>query len=137
MKICLSLALAAILLATVSLSAARPANLANTSWALQVNGATEPLTITSQGGPGAPGAANCRIINGEVRNVADVRGWYCPSTGRIHFVHSNLDSGRAVRVFTGNVSDEQPGQPLRMAGTMTVVNSAFGDLGEYNFSATN
>lgn len=52
-------------------------------------------------------------------------------------MHSNLDSGRAVRVFTGNVSDEQPGQPLHMAGTMTVVNSAFGDLGEFNFSATN
>jgi hypothetical protein len=28
------------------------------------------------------------------------------------------------------------GQPLYMAGTMTVLAIAFGDLGEYNFSAT-
>lgn len=29
-----------------------------------------------------------------------------------------------------------PGQPLFMAGTMTVEAIAFGELGEYNFSAT-
>ena len=89
------------------------------------------------GGPGAPGATNCRTINGTLGNVdVKIRGWYCPSTGRIHFVHRNLDSGDAVRVFTGNVSDQVAGQPLSMAGTMTVLISAFGDLGEYNFSAT-
>jgi hypothetical protein len=52
-------------------------------------------------------------------------------------VHRNFDSGDAVRIFTGNVSDTVPGQPLFMAGTMTVLISAFGDLGEYHFSATN
>jgi hypothetical protein len=129
------IALTTLLFTTAPLSAARPASVANTTWVLQVNDATEPLTITAQGGPGAPGAANCRSIRGEIRGVADIRGWYCPSTGRIHFVHSNVDSGVAVRVFTGNVSDEAPGQPLHMAGTMTIVNAAFGDLGEYNFSA--
>jgi hypothetical protein len=41
-----------------------------------------------------------------------------------------------VRVFTGSVSDVVAGQPLQMAGTVTVLISAFGDLGEYNFSAT-
>ena len=61
---------------------------------------------------------------------------YCPSTGRIHFVHQNLDSDIAVRVFTGNVSDDVAGEGLYMAGTVTVLISAFGDLGEYNFSAT-
>lgn len=138
MKTCLSLSLALGLavLGAATVSAARPANLANTTWVLQVNGATESLIITAQGGPGAPGAANCRSIRGEVRGVADVNGWYCPSTGRIHLVHSNLHTGVAVRVFTGNVSDEQPGQPLYMAGTVSIVNAAFGDLGEYNFSAT-
>ena len=69
-------------------------------------------------------------------NDITVRGWYCPATGRIHFVHRNLDSGDAVRVFTGNVSDDALGQTLYMAGTMTVLISALGDLGEYNFSAT-
>ncbi len=75
-----------------------PGHLANTTWTLQVNGSIEPLTISTKGGAGAPGAANCRAITGEIRNVAEVRGWYCPSTGRIHLVHTNLDSNRPVRV---------------------------------------
>jgi hypothetical protein len=136
MKAVFSLTLAALLVAAATVSAARPANLAGTSWLVQVNGSTEVLHITSQGGPGAPGAANCRVINGDIRSVADIRGWYCPGTGRVFFVHKNADSGLAVRVFTGNVSDEIAAQPLHMAGTMAIVNTAFGDLGEFNFSAS-
>ena len=131
-----SVAAVAALLTAGSAYAQRPANIANSTWTLQTNRSSVQLVITSQGGPGAPGAATCRHINGEIGNVAHVRGWYCPSTGRIHFVHRNLGSGDAVRVFTGNVSDDVPGQTLHMAGTMTVLISAFGDLGEYNFSAT-
>jgi hypothetical protein len=126
----------ATLLAAGPVSAERPANLANTTWTLQTNREVVDLVITTQGGPGAPGAATCRHINGTIGNVAHIRGWYCPSTGRIHFVHRNAGSGDAVRVFTGNVSDNESGQGLFMAGTMTVLISAFGDLGEYNFSAT-
>lgn len=131
-----SIAAAAALLTAGSALAQRPANISNTTWTLQTNRSSVQLVITSQGGSGAPGAATCRHINGEIGNVAHVRGWYCPSTGRIHFVHRNLGSGDAVRVFTGNVSDDATGQTLHMAGTMTVLISAFGDLGEYNFSAT-
>ena len=115
--------------------AERPATLGGRVWTLQTNVNVVQLFITNQGGPGAPGAATCRHINGDIGPVAHIRGWYCPATGRIHFVHRNLDSGDAVRIFTGNVSDLVPGQPLTMAGTMTVLISAFGDLGEYNFSA--
>ena len=69
--------------------------------------------------------------------IADIRGWYCPSTGRIHFLHTNAENKDfVVRVFTGNVSDTVSGQPLHMAGIATVLISPFGDLGEYNFSAT-
>ena len=128
-------AAAATFLAVGTASAERPANIAGTVWTLQTNLESVQLVITSQGGPGAPGAANCRTINGDIGNVAHIRGLYCPSTGRIIFVHRNLDSGDAVRLFTGNVSDQVEGQPLYMAGTMTVLISAFGDLGEYNFSA--
>jgi hypothetical protein len=128
---------AATLLVANTASAERPANIANTFWVLQTNLDPVQLVITTQGGPGAPGAATCRHIKGDIGNVAHIRGWYCPSTGRIHFVHRNLGSGDAVRVFTGNVSEVVAGQPLSMAGTMTVLISAFGDLGEYNFSATN
>lgn len=128
----------AALLAAGAASAERPASLAGTTWTVQTNRDAVQLVIETQGGAGAPGAANCRTINGHFNIAAPeigIRGWYCPSTGRIHFVHRNLASGDAVRVFTGNVSDNVIGQPLYMAGTMTVLISAFGDLGEYNFSA--
>ena len=127
-------AAAATFLVAGTASAARPENIANTTWTLQTNVDVVTLVITTQGGPGAPGAANCRTINGDIGNVAHIRGFYCPLTGRIHFVHRNLGSGDAVRVFTGNISDEVDGQPLFMGGTMTVLISAFGNLGEYNFS---
>lgn len=127
---------AASFLAAGTASAERPANLAGTTWTLQTNREPVQLVIRTQGGPGAPGAATCRHIDGDIGNIPHVRGWYCPSTGRIHFVHRNFGSGDAVRVFTGNVSDDVIGQTLYMAGTMTVLISAFGDLGEYNFSAT-
>ena len=62
---------------------------------------------------------------------------YCPSTGRFQFVHRNADNQNTVRVFTGNLSDDVPGQAVFMAGTVTVLDAAFGDLGGSNFSATN
>ena len=130
---------AASLLAAGSAFAERPANLANTTWTLLTNREPVQLFIDTQGGPGAPGAANCRGINavlGVPPPEIKATGWYCPSTGRIHLVHRNLDSKIAVRTFTGNVSDVVEGQPLFMAGVMTVEISEFGDLGEYPFSAT-
>lgn len=127
---------AAAALASGAASAAPPANLGGTVWTIQINRDVNQLEITSQGGPGAPGSATCRFINGTF-GVANIRGWYCPSTGRIQFVHKNAGSGNAERVFTGNLSDDVPGQRLYMGGTMTVLDAAFGDLGEYNFSASN
>ncbi len=129
-------AAAAMCLTAGSVSAARPANIARTTWTLQINRETTLLVIDTQAGAGAPGQLNCRTIRGGIGNVAAIRGYYCPSTGRIHFVHQNVNSDIAVRVFTGNVSDDETGQGLYMAGTVSVLISAFGDLGEYNFSAT-
>jgi len=116
-------------------AAAPPASLGNTTWTMQINRDIAQLVITSQSGPGAPGAATCRIINGTF-GVANIRGWYCPLTGRIQFVHKNAGSGNAVRVFTGNLSDDDPNGTVYMAGTVSVQDAAFGDYGEYNFSAT-
>ena len=122
----------AALLATGNASAERPANLGGTTWTLQANRDVSQLVITAQFGPGAPGQAICRGISGTI-GVAAIHGWYCPSTGRIHFQHVN--AGVTARAFTGNVSDDVLGQPLFMAGTMMVEDAAHGDLGEYNFSA--
>lgn len=128
---------AAGLLATGNAAAERPANLAGTTWTMQLNRDVLQLVINTQSGPGAPGAATCRHIDGTISTTPDIRihGWYCPATGRIHFIHRNLSSGDAMRVFTGSVSDEVIGQPLYMSGTVMVEAIAFGDLGEYNFSA--
>jgi hypothetical protein len=134
---CIALAAAAVF-ASGNALALRPANLAGTTWTMQTNRDTVQLVIETQSGAGAPGAASCRFISGHFNISAPeiaARGWYCPATGRIHFVHFNLSTQLPVRVFTGQVSDEVIGQPLHMAGTMTVLVSAFGDLGEYNFSA--
>ena len=134
-KSILNLALAAsTALAASSASAERPENLAGTTWTVQANREVVQLVINTQAGPGAPGAERCRHIDGQI-GIAFIHGWYCPSTGRIHFLHNNLSSGVTVRTFSGYVSDEAPGRPLYMAGTMTVEAIAFGDLGDYNFSA--
>ena len=134
MKSIITLALAAATLASAPAWAAPPANLAGTTWTVQVNRDTVQLVITAQGGAGAPGGSICRLILGTI-GIAPIRGWYCPSTGRIHFRHNNLNSGVTVRTFTGNVSDDVVDQNLFMAGTVAIENAAFGDLGEKNFSA--
>ena len=137
MKSIFALTIAAALLVPFPAIAARPTTVANTSWTLRVNNDVSQLFIATQSGSGAPGARVCRSITGQIDGIAGIRGWYCPLTGRIHFVHTNASNDDyVVRVFTGNVSDTATGQPLRMGGTATVLISAFGELGEYNFTAT-
>jgi hypothetical protein len=128
---------AAALLVAGSAFAQRPASLAQTTWTVQTNRGVAQLFIDTQTGAGAPGSAQCQAINGRFslnEPEIDINGWYCFATGRIHFLHHNAATGLVVRVFTGNVSDQVPGQRLFMAGTATVFVSAFGDLGEYNFA---
>jgi hypothetical protein len=125
---------AALLLAGTA-NAARPENIARTTWLVTTNRGVETLTIDTQSGPGAPGAATCRIIRGQLAGIADIKGWYCPNDGRIHFVHTNASTDVPVRVFNGYVSDDVPGQTY-MAGAFTVLAAVFGDYGEYPFYAT-
>ncbi len=132
----ITLATAALLVAG-SAFAQRPVRIAQTTWTVQTNLGVAQLFIDTQTGTGAPGSKQCQAINGRFslnEPEIDINGWYCPGTGAIHFLHHNAGTGRVVRVFTGNVSDQVSGQPLFMAGTATVFVSAFGDLGEYNFS---
>ena len=134
MKSMLSFTMAIVLTAAAA-SAAPPASVANRTWVLDLDGRSMELFIDTQAGSGAPGQSNCQHIEGKINGIAPVSGWYCPATGRIHLVHRNLTSKLAMRTFTGVVSDDVPGQPLFMAGTATVLYAAFGDLGEYVFSA--
>ena len=128
--------LAAAFFTTGTAYAAPPANLAGTSWSIQVDRDVTTLVITNQGGPGGPGGPTCLQIQGDI-GITQIRGWYCPATGRIHFRHNNLGSGATMQTFTGNVSDAgAAGEPLYMAGTVTVDNVGAGEFGEHNFSAT-
>lgn len=138
MKSILAITLAAAaLLAPDSASAQRPDRVAPTTWTVQTNLGVAQLFIDTQAGTGAPGSKQCQAITGRFNLIEpeiDINGWYCPATGRIHFLHHNAGTGRVVRVFTGNVSDQVSGQRLFMAGTATVFVAAFGALGEYNFA---
>jgi hypothetical protein len=113
--------------------AARPANLAGTTWTVQTNRSTEQLVISYQGGPNTAGGPNCLLVQGTI-GPAPVRGWYCAPTGQLHLRHSNMHTGVTVRVIDARVSDEVVGQPLYLGGTISVDDAAFGELGVYNFS---
>lgn len=102
-------------------------------WTLLTDRGYTTLDISAQGGAGAPGATECRHVSGTV-SIAEIRGWYCPKSGRIHFLHYNYTTDAPVRTFTGSVSVDANGA-MHMAGTLTVVAIAFGDLGEQPFSA--
>lgn len=129
-------AAAALLLAAGLAHADRPANLAGTTWTAQIDRDSEQIVIQTQAGPGIPGGPNCVTVRGTI-GIAPLRGWYCPENGNIVLIHENLSSGKAMRLFAGFVGSEVIGQPRYMAGTVYVVNSSFGQLGQYNFSAVN
>ena len=133
MKTASRFVLACAALAAASSASAAPPESVVGLWSVLAGNSYTTLDIAAQGGAGAPGASECRHINGTIA-IADVRGWYCPSSGRIHFVHYNYTSDVPMRVFTGSVSVNSDGA-MHMAGTYTVLAIAFGDLGELPFSA--
>jgi hypothetical protein len=115
-------------------SAAPPPTVVGT-WSILIDQTYTTLTIDSQGGGGGPGGSVCRVILGSL-GIAPVNGYYCPGSGRVHFLHKNVSSGVTVRDFTGSVTAATANSPAQMAGTFNVVNVAFGPFGEYPFSAT-
>jgi hypothetical protein len=128
-------AVAVAALLTGSIVAAAPPATAVGTYLVLLDQTYSTLTITNQGGAGAPGSATCRIILGTF-DVAPLRGIYCPSTGHFQILHNNLSTKVTVRTLTGTLSAATAGAPAHMAGTMHVMNAAFGSLGEYPFSGT-
>lgn len=116
-----------------SVALATPPATAVGTWLILVDQTHTTLDITNQGGPGAPGSTVCRVILGTI-GIAPVRGTYCPDSGHIEILHNNLSSGVTVRTFSGSLSDATATDPAHMAGTMQVMNTAFGPFGEYPFS---
>lgn len=118
--------------ATSTAQAAPPASVVGV-WNILTGDSYTTLDVSAQGGAGAHGASECRQINGYI-GIADIRGWYCPASGRVHFLHYNYTTKAPVRTFTGAASVDATGA-MHMAGTLTVLAIAFGDLGEQPFSA--
>jgi hypothetical protein len=121
-------------LALASVASAAPPTLVTGPWTILTDKVYTTLDITSQGGAGAPGSSECRVINGNFSG-APIRGFYCPRSGRIHFLHNNMHTNDTVRTFTGAVSQDANGV-MHMAGTFNVLAAVFGDHGEYPFSAS-
>ena len=116
-----------------SIAFAAPPATAVGTWQILVDQTYTTLDITNQGGPGAPGSSVCRVVLGTI-GIAPVRGTYCPDTGHLELLHNNVASGVTVRTFSGSLSDATATDPAHMAGTMQVMNVAFGPFGEYPFS---
>lgn len=103
------------------------------TWSLTANQTFETLTITNQGNLATP----CKVILGTIGGVAaPIYGFYCPDTGRIHFIHKNLFSKVPIRVFDGIASDVVVGSPNRISGTYTSDYAPTLPFGYYGFSAT-
>ena len=99
------------------------------NWAVTANLTNGSLIVTSQGDPTT---GKCPAIAGTVFGDA-IQGFYCPGSGRIHFVRK-LSNNATIQAWTGQLSDDAT-RP-RMGGMHTSVDVFFGgNLGEYNFQA--
>jgi hypothetical protein len=100
-------------------------------WDVYANQNHLTMTIRTEGSTG-----DCRPIGGQIQNVGsaeaeDIRGFYCPMSGRISFLRVTPSNGNVFQTWTGNLSD--PGTRVLIGGTFV----AFGaNNGEYSFYAT-
>jgi hypothetical protein len=118
---------AAVVLWAVGASAAPPASVIG-NWSAIGNQTPGALVITSQAAAGT-----CRRITGTIYGNP-IEGFYCPATGRIHFVRKTAATNDTFQSYLGNVGDDVATD--RMAGTFVVSAAGGGTLGEYNFQAS-
>jgi hypothetical protein len=80
-------------------------------------------------------ASACTAITGILDGADPIHGFYRSSTGRIHFLRSDV-SNQPTQSWLGSVSNDGPGAvPVSMAGTFVVSDTTGGAFGEYNFTA--
>ncbi|MCC5617325.1 hypothetical protein LC605_19990 [Nostoc sp. CHAB 5836] len=92
------------------------------NWSVNANNSVGTLSITTQSATG-----NCRPITGSIFGDRITQGFYCPFSGRIHFLRQ---VGNTFQAYTANLS--QNATTLRMGGLFT----DFGQPGEYSFFAS-
>jgi hypothetical protein len=109
-----------------------PASVVGT-WNAMGNQSPLTITITNQAATG-----RCRPISGTILDIdskvtSKLVGFYCPVTGRYHFVRNDLATGVTFQDYSGNVSDR--GGTLFMGGVFAGVTGA-PFVGEYSFFAS-
>lgn len=96
------------------------------TWNVKANTGIGTLNITSQQATG-----QCRQISGNIFGDP-IQGFYCPFSGRIHFVRKQAATNDTTQVYSANLS-QKIAAPLFMGGSFSSLGSAFG---EYAFTAT-
>jgi hypothetical protein len=102
-------------------------------WSMSANQSGLTLTISTQKGSGT-----CKVITGTLVDVFNgnqsntIQGFYCPTSGRIHFLRIDTTTGQTFQVFAGNLS--YPGSPTYMAGNFAEDGGS--TPGEYDFFAS-
>lgn len=102
-------------------------------WPMAANRSIGVLNITSQASSGQCKAIAGTIFGGGIIGN-NVKGFYCPGSGRIGFVRQSKQGDIPVQFYSGNVS--QAGRVIAIGGTVANWDTNGGSLGEYNFFAT-
>lgn len=95
------------------------------NWNVRANNSVGILSITSQGLVG-----QCRPISGAIFGNP-IQGFYCPASGRIHFLRKIAATNDTIQDYTANLSQDSGID--YMGGTFA---SDGGAYGEYNFSGS-
>ncbi|MBD2439122.1 hypothetical protein [Nostoc sp. FACHB-110] len=113
------IALSPIVFAQAALADGWPTSVVG-NWSVNANNSTGTLSITTQATTG-----NCRSIRGSIFGNPITKGFYCPFSGRLHFIRDVNNS--AFQVYNANVS--QNATTLRIGGLF----SDYAQPGEYSF----
>lgn len=104
-------------------------------WPMAANRSIGVLDITSQANSG-----QCQAIAGTIFGAGagiignNVKGFYCPGSGRIGFVRQSKQGDLPIQFYSGNVS--QTGRVIAIGGTVANWDTTGGSLGEYGFFAS-
>jgi hypothetical protein len=100
------------------------------TWNAVLNNTNARITIASQVGP-----APCPTIQGTIVEtlsgaISNLRGFYCPTTGRIVFVRNSRATNDTSQIYSGSLNSvPAPDGFTKMAGTFADISSGNGEWG--------
>jgi hypothetical protein len=103
------------------------------TWTAIANQSAMTVTISSQNATGRCRAIAGSMVNTDGTGQSNIAGFYCPVTGRFHFLRNDPKTGLTYQDYSGNVSDT--GTQQYMAGIFAQSLGA-NLVGEYSFMAS-